>query len=45
MMLDEKEFLRVEVNPGGTSKTLFLTANEIENKFLHLNTVSVVEAR
>lgn len=40
MMLDEKEFLHVEVNPGGTSKTPFLTANEIENKFPHLNIVS-----
>lgn len=43
MMLDEKEFLQVEVNPGGTRKTTFLTSNEIGNNFPYLNTVSVVE--
>lgn len=40
-MLDEKEFIQVEVDPGG--KTPFLTANEIENNFPHLNTDYGVE--
>lgn len=46
MMSDQKEFLQVEVNPGGTSKILFicLTAKEIKNNFTYLNNVSVVES-
>lgn len=46
MMTDQKEFLQVEVNPGGTGKILFicLIAKEIKNNFTYLNTVSVVES-